>query len=156
MIKAWWHTSKVNLDYLLINISVMSWPMVLIQGRWVPEQIFTTIHHRCFHNHWKVMIYVTVKICAAYNFLCLRKCVATSGNILCFLRNVPLLLKNINKVVNVQVLLNIFFVFKKMCGCFWKILRKCASDNYVHLSKGIWNARVKNRSWKTELRIMTS
>ena len=52
-----------------------------------------------------------MKICAAaseYIFVC----VAFLQTFQCFLKNVQLLLKE-----NVQM---VFFVFKQMCGCFWK------------------------------------
>ena len=51
MIKALWHTSKTSSHYLPITISVMSWLMVFIQGRW----IFKPSNKDVFHNHWKVM-----------------------------------------------------------------------------------------------------
>ena len=65
-------------------------------------------------------------------------CVAASGNISCFLRNMQLLLKDINVRLllkeNMQLKL---FVFKQMCGCLWKHFmfiekRAAASERYQY------------------------
>ena len=56
------------------------------------NNIFLTIHQRCFQNHWRVM-----------------KIFPQSVYILCSKRE-----------KFVQLLLNIFFIFKQMCGCFWE------------------------------------
>ena len=62
MIKALCHTSKASLDYLPITISVMSWLMTFIQGRWIFKPFIKDV----FHNHWKVMKNLQLKKCVYF------------------------------------------------------------------------------------------
>ena len=116
MIKALWHTSKTRSDYLPITISVMSWMMAFIQGRWIFKPSIKDV----FHNHWKVMKIYTlcVKIlCRNREDLCscfwtyffnVEDCVAASVNISTFFNERAAASEKIS-----------------MCDCFW---RKCAAD----------------------------
>ena len=97
-----------------------------------PSMMFFINIERPWKSSHKVCA-VTVKFCAAASehiFLF----VAAPENVPWFLRNVPLLLKDIKKNLRlllkrqfVKLFLNIFFMLKKICDCFWELcpLKKC-------------------------------
>ena len=101
-------------------------------------------------------VYFVQRPCSCFwiDPLLFSECVAASKNILCFLRNVRLLLKDINVRLllkeNVQLFFwcvaasrNISMFFKRTCGCFWKDINDC-----------FWNL-LKEKNVRLLLRIMS-
>ena len=68
MIKALWHTSKTSSDYLPITISIISWLMVFIQGRWIFKPFIKDVFHNIEKGYAKSSVHFcaeTVRICTA-------------------------------------------------------------------------------------------